>query len=186
MHFRRQWVAFGLVTALFLSSAAGIVCLGPERIVEMLRLGNLYEVVFALAVLGGSSSLSIAPFYSFVIICAAGGASVPLLAVLGGVGLAISDSFFFYLGFRGKRMLSIRVQRRVASFSSWVAEQPRWKASLTIYAYIALTPLPNDVLMFALAIINYPFRRFLPLVVLGDVMFVFLLALIGSLLARAV
>ena len=142
---------------------------GSRKIVGYLGVRNSYLLAFILAVLGGVSSFTAAPFYSTIITLAAGGVNIPILSLIAGTGLAVSDSFFFLFGKKGRQALSLKTKSHLDRLSDWLDSKSRWLMPAIIYFYSGLTPLPNDVLMIAVSLSGISYWKLIVPLLLGDI-----------------
>lgn len=143
---------------------------GPKTIVNYVGVENIYLIVFLLGVFGGVSSITSVVFYSTFATALAGGASPVFLVLVGAPGLIISDSIFFLAARYGKNLFGERENKWVERIRRRLDHYPDWSVPAFVFAYIGLTPLPNDIMMIALALMGYDYRKIaLPLYV-GDFM----------------
>lgn len=176
----RKYLALAIILLSWGGWGLLMFAVGPKGLIDYLGLRNSYIVAFALAVLGGVSSFTAGPFYSTIITLGAGGASIPLLAVTAGIGLAISDSIFYLFGNKGEKLLSENLHRRRDRLVAWIREKPRWVVPILAFLYISLAPLPNDLLMLSLAASKYPYRNLLPAILFGDITAILILAYLAQ------
>ncbi|KKS92384.1 MAG: hypothetical protein UV67_C0005G0047 [Parcubacteria group bacterium GW2011_GWC1_43_12] len=153
---------------------------GPEKIVEFLGYQNSYIAAFIISLIGGTSVFTTASFYATVATLAAGGLNIFILATIAGIGAALGDSFFFFLGTKGRKMSSPSFKKRLDRFSKWLRRLPNWTIPFFAFIYAGFIPLPNDVMMISLALGKYKFRKIIPFVLAGDIV----LMLIISFLAK--
>src|SRR5262245_39905659 len=90
-----RYLIFFLVFVLLLTLALVIFFITPEQIVAYIGVKNTYLVAFLLAVFGGLSAITGVSFFLSVAAFASGGANPFLLALVGGLGIFISDSIFY-------------------------------------------------------------------------------------------
>jgi membrane protein YqaA with SNARE-associated domain len=154
--------------------------IGPQKIVEFLGYQNSYIAAFIIALIGGTSVFTTASFYATIATLAAGGLNIFILALIAGIGAALGDSFFFFLGLKGRNMASPSFGKKLDKFSRWLHRLPDWIIPFFVFIYAGFIPLPNDVMMVSLALGKYKFRKIIPFVILGDI--VLMLAI--SFLAR--
>lgn len=141
---------------------------GPEKIIQLVGIQNSYIAAFLIAVIGGTSVFTTASFYMTIATFAAGGLNIFALALISGMGVAIGDSFFFFLGTKGRKMTSSAFRKKLNKFSGWLQKLPGWVIPIFAFAYAGFVPLPNDALMISLALGKYKFLRVIPFVFLGD------------------
>ena len=180
---RRYWIVFFLL-AFLLALALIFAFITPEEIVDYVGVRNTYLVSFLLAVFGGLSAVTGLSFFASVVTFSGGGANTLLLALFGGLGIFISDSIFFLVAQYGVGIL----KKKAKPISLWLISRIENFSLGTImvgvYIYIGLTPLPNDVLMIALAFVGMPFRRLAPVLMAGSFTIVFLVAYFGEIIFR--
>jgi len=148
----------------------------PMEIVNAVGVRNSYLVLFLLALIGGTSSLTSSSYYIAIVSFALGGLNPFGMALVAGVALFLGDSLFYIFGSWGRHKLSGSVLRKVNHFSEWLNKKPKWLIQLVIYVYTGFSPFPGDLLMLSLAFSNIPFRRYIVPGLLGNVTLVLLLA----------
>lgn len=149
-----------------------------ENLVSDIGIQNTYLAAFTLAVVGGFSSITGTSLYAALIALAHAGVNSLALGVIGGIGLFISDSLFYYVA--GKMRFLIvhatkgweRLFRRVWK---WVYKTPSWLVYVGIFLWCAFAPIPNDILLAVLALSGYSYRQFAVFLFLGDLTMTILL-----------
>lgn len=178
---KKKWLQYGsfvLILLVLVSVGVTLAFISPDEIVEMIGVENSYWVIFLVALLGGVSSFTSTSFFATFATFAAGGSNPFILAALGAIGMMAGDTVFFYLGVRGREALLSQHEGRVKKFKDWLKKRPKWMIPLIVYIYNGFTPLPADVLMVTLALIEYPFRKIVIPMVLGHLT---LLTILGTL-----
>lgn len=151
----------------------------PEEIVGAVGVTNSYVVAFLIAAIGGVSSLTGVAFYSTLATFGAGGSNPLLLALIGGVGIFISDSIFFFLAYHGHKSIPERWRRAVDRAFSWVRTHPRRLVLILSYFYLGFVPLPSDLLMLVLVLAGYRYREVAPVLLAAGVTLAFIAASVG-------
>lgn len=151
----------------------------PEELVGVVGVANSYMVVFLLAVIGGMSSLTGATLYSTLAIFGAGGSNPLLLALIGGLGIFISDSIFFFLAYYGHKSIPERWRRAVGRAFSWSRTHSRQIVLVLSYFYLGVMPLPSDLLMLVLVLAGYTYREVAPVLLAAGVTLAFIAASVG-------
>jgi membrane protein DedA with SNARE-associated domain len=151
---------------------------GPVQLVNALGPRNSYVAFFLLAMIGGASSFTSSSFYASVPVFAAGGLDPVVMVLLGGPGLAVGDSFFYFLGRRAHEAFLDRYEKRIQRIAEWMMERRRIMP-LIIYLYSGFSPFPGDILMVTLALLNYPYKRAILPMVAGNMTMILLLSLAG-------
>ncbi len=186
LHIRRD-VFFILV---FLVIAAWIILVhvvGAEAFIDKVGVRNVYIIVFLAAFWGGASSFSSGSYFVFLASLAAGGLNPFILGILGGAGLTLSDPLFFYFGVHGRNLVSRhgKMKRVIVRLAEWIKKKPKWVVPLFIFLYAGFTPLPSDLLSVSLALVRYPFRKFILFIFLANVNFAIMISLVSHFLVHA-
>lgn len=153
---------------------------GPARIVEVLGVRSSFLVMFMVSVFGGVSTFTSASYLATLITFAAGGLNPFILGLLAGIGIFISDSFFFLIGVEGRNIVSGTLLKYIKRFESWLRHRPEWVVPVVTYVYTGLTPLPNDVLTVSLAFAEVKYRRIVLPLLLGDITLTTTVALLAA------
>jgi hypothetical protein len=147
-----------------------------EEIVTRIGIQNTYLVAFVLAVICGFSSFTGSTFYIAIGALSHGGANPLLLGLIGGVGLCISDSAFYYIVTKGKHV----IDHHWTSLSTWIKvklqKAPQWVVNSFVFVYSGFFPVPNDVMTATLAVGETPFLKIAPYLFAGDIVSTLLLA----------
>jgi hypothetical protein len=166
----------GIIVIIIAIWSVFLMFVPPRDIVNVIGLTNTYAVIFLIAAIGGLSSVTGASLYAAVATAAAGGAHPIILALIGGVGILISDGIFFYAARLGRHTASRFWKPQVEMLVRWSERIPRWGVYVGAFLYTGFTPLPNDVLMVALALRKEPFRNIAPVLLAGDIIVVGIVA----------
>lgn len=154
---------------------------GAEQIVAYIGIHNTYLVVFAVAAIGGLSTVTGTVLYTSIATFAAGGSSPFLLGIAGGIGIMISDSIFFYLAKRGRESVPEKWNGWISKLEGYVQKYPRWIVLLGVYLYLAFSPLPNDILMVALVMTGFRYREIIIPLIPGSITIALITAYFGNL-----
>jgi len=169
-----------VLVGVFLSLNLIFFFITPDQIVEYVGVENTYVTIFLIASVGGLNVITGGVLYASIIAFAAGGASPWLLGLVGGIGIAIGDSLVFYLFSHTAKTLSPQWQEKVTKVKKKVERLPLFVQYILIYAYLGFTPLPNDILMFLLAVLRFKFVQVLPVIVAGTITVATLIAYLGN------
>lgn len=143
--------------------------ISPDRIVAKIGVGNSYIILFLISAIGGVSSLSVSSYYLAVSVFASGGLNPIFLGLVGGVGVTIGDSLFFYLGKKGKTISSKKILEKTRKLKIWINKSPKAFMPFLIYIYVGFTPAPNDLMTVPLGFMDYPFRKIIIPLLLGNI-----------------
>lgn len=155
---------------------------GAEGIVSAIGVENTYLVIFLIAVTGGLSSLTGIALFTSIATFAAGGAEPFLLAMVGGVGIFISDSIFYFLIYYGRKSVPENWEETFKKIEEWIEKYPNRVVLTGMYFYISFSPLPNDLLMAALVIGGYSYKRIVWVLLAGSFTVAFITAYLGKII----
>ncbi len=151
----------------------------PSGIVNLMGVRNGYILIFIIAIFGGVSSFTSASFFTTLITLAIGGLNPFFLGIVGGIGVTVGDSLFFYFGYNGRSLIPKRVLKKIDRFSRWISTRHNWFVPVVAFVYAGLTPLPNDILMVSLAVANIKYKRIVIPVLLGNMFLVTVVAFLA-------
>lgn len=181
VQYHRGFLVFAVLS---FSVAAWVILLrylSPTELVTSIGINNGYLVAFFVALLGGTSSLTGVSFVAVIATLAAGGLNPFLLALFAGVGIAVSDSMFFWIGRNAHDAIdSPLTHQYLEKISIWINDRSRLVVGIFIYIYTALTPLPTDILTTILGLAHQPYRFVAIPLLLGGITFAYLVATLGS------
>ena len=149
-----------------------------DQLVDKIGIQNTYLAAFLLAVVGGFSSITGTSLYAALIALAHGGMNPVALGLIGGVGLFISDSIFYFVAHRMRDVIAHvtssweRLFRKMWRFTYIM---PNWLVFGVIFLWSAFSPLPNDILLAVLALSSYSYRQFAVFLFAGDLTMTLLL-----------
>jgi hypothetical protein len=169
---KRTTKKYGIFALLILFLIAWMVLLAfiePEEIVGRIGVENTYIIVFLAAVFGGLSTLTGTSFFLLIATFADGGSNPLLLGLSGGAGIFISDSLFFLIARHGAEILRTKAKRFSETLVRFMRRAPPWGVYGGVYVYLGFTPLPNDLLMIALALFGMSYRKLIPVLLAGSI-----------------
>jgi hypothetical protein len=176
----KESIFIGAVLILFLAWGALLYVKGPGTIIGLIGVSNSYLVSFILGVLGGSSVFSSGAFFATIYSFVKSGLNPFLLGIIGGLGLGIGDSLFYFLGFQGRKITSPWLSKKVDALGNWLRARPPVLIFMFIFIYAALVPLPNDLLLVLIGLAKYPYKVAIFALLAGDLLFVILVGVIAK------
>ena len=178
----KKYYAFFFTILLVFAGGLVLYFVSPTEIIDKIGVNNSYLIAFLLALFGGVSSITAVPYLTVLATFAAGGLNIFLLTLISAPALTVGDAIFFYLGARGRKFVHQRkdIEKMLEKITRWTSTHPKWVIPFFVYVYSGLTPFPVDILSLALALLNYPFRRFIVPVFAGNVTSVFFIAWAAS------
>lgn len=171
-----------IFTGIFIFIIAWILILNffsPDRIVAKLGVGNSYIILFLISAIGGVSSISASSYYLAISVFASGGLSPIFLGLVGGIGVTIGDSLFFYLGKKGAQISPEKIHEKTNKIKKWIQKSPNKVIPFIVYIYAGFTPLPNDLMTVPLGFIHYPYKKIILPLLLGNITATILIAYIS-------
>ncbi len=138
-----------------------------------------YLLVFFLSIFG-SNFLTASFFYPLLFLMKNLGLNVFFMAIFAAVGGALGDSFFFFLGNRigEKPHKDKRKNSRIFHFFKEHKNKPH--VSFFIFLYASFFPASNEILTIILGYFNYPARKIIPPLILGNIVYYSLLITLGG------
>lgn len=143
--------------AIFACLVIGLFFVSPEDVVDTLGVENTYLIAFLLAAVGGISTVTGASVFLTLATFASGGANAWLLGLVAGLGIFISDSVFYILARKGSDFFEGKVGRLRHHLERFVQKATPWNIRIGVFVYVGIMPLPNDILMLALALARVPY-----------------------------
>ncbi|WP_321431213.1 VTT domain-containing protein [uncultured Methanolobus sp.] len=139
----------------------------PEDIVNFIGIENVYAFIFLIALVGGVSTFTSTTFYTALITISLGGVNTITVALLASIGLTIGDLLFYYLGSQSKKCIKERYESKINGFVSYMERTGDTIVMFLIFLY-SLAPLPSDILAIALAIVEFPFKKMIVPLLIGN------------------
>lgn len=152
----------------------------PDEIIDYIGLENSYLATFLIVAIGGLSSVTSGAFYAAVATFSSGGAIPWLLGLVGGVGIAIGDSIIFWLISYGVKDVKNSWKRRVEKIRSYVDRSPNWLVYGVLFIILGLTPIPNDLVIFALVVLGFEYLKVLPILLISGITITTIVAYLGK------
>jgi len=168
-----------LAVAVIAVWAITLIFISPEEIIEKIGTKNSYFIVFLLAVIGGLSTITGTSFFASIATFANGGADPLLLGLIGGIGIFISDSVFFFLANQGTKAITEKENSFRSKILKSVEKIPHWFIGVFVFLYVGLSPLPNDILMIALALAKIRYSKIALPILFGSITIASITTFIG-------
>lgn len=176
----RRLIAFFAVLLMISAWIIFLSFVSPGKIVAELGVRNGYTILFIVSAIGGVSSITASSYYIFVSVLAAGGLNPLFLGIIGGFGVTIGDSLFFYFGTRARKVSPENISKKSEKLSSWIKKQPRWTIPFLVFIYASFTPFPNDIMTVSLGFLEYPYKKMIFPLLIGNMSATIILAYLSS------
>ncbi|MBL7022311.1 hypothetical protein ISR92_03280 [Patescibacteria group bacterium] len=158
-----------------------IYSFGAENLVEVIGVTNGYMLAFLITLFGGSSTITSMAYVTTILTLTLGGLDPIKLALIGGTGLFIGDTLYYYIGVRGQYVFS--ESKFIIKIAGYINKLPDWAAFVIMYLYFA-SPSPNDVMVVLLGLSKFSFRKILIPLILGDITFILAISYFMQLSSR--
>lgn len=177
--FRRKGVRTFLILLVTVTVFSFAFCFySPQELVEKIGVHNGYVLMFFISLFGGVSAIASGSYLGTLAALAAGGLNPFFLAILSGAGATFGDSMFFFLGKRGRGVMSKNILHKWAKkLNSWLEQKPAWFTPVAIYTMVSFTPIPNDILALTMGFAKKKYSVVVIPLVLGNMTFAFLVAM---------
>ena len=153
--------------------------LSPARVIGLIGVENAYALIFILALLGGLTTFSGIPYHVVLVTLATGPLNPFFLGLATSIGVILGDSTSYYVGYQGRFLMSLRMQRMLDRVTSVRERHPRLLPVLFLL-YGSLSPFSNDVITIPMGLLRYPFWRVMLPLAIGNLIFNVSLALIAA------
>lgn len=165
-----------IALAILIAWAAVLYYVPAGAIIAVIGVSNAYAVSFLVSLLAGFSAFTGTAAYATVIEFSRGGADPLYLGVLSGIGLFLSDTLFYLLLMQGRESLETRWPKALDRLHDFVERIPPVTVYIGIYLFCAFGPIPNDLILAALMLGGYEYRKFWPMLLAGDITFMLFLS----------
>jgi hypothetical protein len=170
------YVPFVLAAGIIIGWAVFFYYISPTALVQKIGIQNSYLVAFFLAVICGFSSLTGATFYIALAALSHGGANWIILGLVGGLGLCVSDFAFYFVISKGTHVVDKHWVKLSTFIKKWIEKVPLGVMYGVIFLYSAFAPIPNDIILVALAVGRTSFRKIAWVLFAGDMTSTIILA----------
>jgi len=146
--------------------------------IETIGITNAYLSLFLVATVTGTSFLTSASFYAVFVAYASSGVLDPyLMGLVGGGGMAIGDSIYFFISKKTIDVMELENKKVYQKIYLFVEKLPHWGVYIFTFLYAAFAPIPNDILMITLGALKFKYSRIIPIIVVGNITLLTLIAL---------
>lgn len=178
---RKTSILFFGILGVFILWFIILYYISPSQIIAKFGATDSYAVLFLMSVIGGSSVVTASSYYLTVSVLALGGLNYFLIGVVGGVGVSIGDSIYYYLGFRGRDISSEKFKSRITKIDSFLKRFPEWAIPIFIYFYSFTPFVSNDLMVTFMGLIEYPYKKTIVPLILGNITGTTILAFVAPL-----
>jgi len=173
----KKVIIYILISALLLWSIA-LFFIDVEVFIQTIGIENAYFSLFLVAAVTGTSFLTSASFYAIFLSYAATGVLDPyMMGMVGGLGMSIGDSLFFLVARKSANIMQIENNKFYMKIYTFVARLPHVSVYIFTFMYAAFAPIPNDILMITLGILKFKYNRIIPIIIIGNITLLTLIAL---------
>lgn len=165
-----------ILIALLIAWSIALFFIDVGVFIQAIGIQNAYIILFLVALVSGTSFLTSASFYA-VFISYANADLMPLaLGIVGGLGMTIGDSIYFYVSRKAGDVMRLSKNRTYDRIFKYISKLPHWGVYLFTYLYTSFSPFPNDILMVALGVLQFRYSRIIPIIIIGNITLLTLIA----------
>lgn len=177
----KSWVKFLIVISIIVLWIVTLLFINFEDLINFLGLHNIYLAIFLLAVFAGGSSFTAPSMYGLLVLFVVSGVPIIPVALIAGVGSTFGDMAYMFLGQKSHDILSGRIKKKLLHIIRKLDSKPKFVFPSFIFLYAAFAPVPNDFLTVSLGISGYKMRNAIIPIVLGNIIYFYLLLSLGIL-----
>ena len=167
-----------IMVAALLAWSVVLFFIDIESFISTIGIENAYISLFVVAAVSGTSFLTSASFYAVFLSYALSGTMDPfMMGIIGGIGMSIGDSIFFLAAYKSANIMQIENNKFYMKVYNFVAKLPHWGVYLFTFIYAAFAPTPNDILMITLGILKFNYKKIIPIIILGNITLLTLIAM---------
>lgn len=143
----------------------------PQEIVHSMNASQGYLVMMIISFLGGLAIITFVSVYPTVASFTIGGLNPIGIGICAAIGLTVANVVYYYLGVKGRNLAetSSGFQKHTNYILIWLNRGPKWFVPIFIWAYVGLTPFPNNFLTASGGLLNYPFKKTLIPLFIGNI-----------------
>ena len=147
-----------------------------DTLIDSIGIKNTYVLLFVVAAVSGTSFLTSASFYAIFLSYAQSDLHPLALGIVGGLGMSIGDSLFFFLSRKAGDVMNLSKNRTYQRIFAYISRLPHWGVYLFTYLYASFAPFPNDILMVVLGVLRFRYSRIIPIIIIGNITLLTLVA----------
>jgi membrane protein YqaA with SNARE-associated domain len=148
-----------------------------DSLTQLIGVHNLYIILFVVAAISGTSFLTSASFYAIFLSYASSGLNPLMIGLIGGLGMSIGDTLFFFISKKAGDILHMENNKTYKKVFDFISHLPHSIVYLIVFVYAAFTPIPNDVLVITLGLLQYRYKFVIPIIIVGNIVLLTLVAL---------
>lgn len=160
----------------FIAWSIFLVFVDMTQLVKNIGISNVYLLLLIVAITSGTSALTTTSFYAVYLSYINAGFDPWILGVIGGIGLSVGDTIFFYVAQKTQQTLNQKKGQVYTKIYDVVGKLPEWGVCFFAFMYSAFVPLPNDMLMITLGALQFKYRRVIVFVIIGNIVLLSLIA----------
>jgi membrane protein YqaA with SNARE-associated domain len=148
----------------------------PMILIERFGVTNIYLLLFIVAVTAGTSAFTTTSFYAVFLSYVSAGFDPVAMGIIGGIGLAIGDSLFYYLAYKAGDVYSAEKRPLYIKAYNIAQRLPRYSVYIITFIYTGFLPIPHDILMVTLGFLRFKYVYIIPFVIVGNIIWLSLIA----------
>ncbi len=137
----------------------------PKEIVDFIWVQNTYLAILIIASIWGFSSLTWFSLLTIMATFVSWWSNPALIWLFAWSGVMVWDSFVYYFWTKWRQIITWKSKKYIEKISKKIKYTNKYLTYIFIYIYVWILPLSDDILLIALAIIKYPYKKiFIPLI----------------------
>ena len=140
-----------------------------QKLIVQIGVANGYAILFLFGAIGGASVLGSPSYFLVLTNLSIGGFSPILLGIVGGLGLTIGNTVVFLIGVATGKKAPEKFQKILIKLEKKIEKKPNWFINLSLYIYIGFTPLPNEVAIISLGLLEVKKKTIIFILLLGNI-----------------
>lgn len=153
----------------------------PEEITKLLGITDGYMFALFISLIAGFSSVFSTTVFVAVYTLANANFNPIILGICAGFGLAIGDGVFFYLGHKGKKVISGKMKIMVDKVLKFIENRKKSTIQFFLFLYISFVPMSNDIVLIPLGYSKFRYRDIVIITFVGNIIAVTLFAYLSVL-----
>jgi membrane protein YqaA with SNARE-associated domain len=130
-----------------------------------------YVGIFIVSLISGFNLILPIPAVSFLPLYLEAGLNIWITLGIITLGMTAADSFAYIIGRFGKEIATEMHENRIFKKLDRWKQQHTYLPIVILFIYASLAPLPNELLVIPIGFIGYAYKKVLPALLLGNIIF---------------
>jgi len=150
----------------------------PSKVIDALGVHNSFIILMISSFFGAIVAVPVISVYPTVATFALSGLHPLTVGISASIGISVANILFFYVGSKGRELAETSkfFSKYAQKILRWIKKQPEWAMPIFIFIFVGLTPLPNNLLTASGGLVNYPLKRMITPLLLGNILLMTIIA----------